>query len=143
MPLFSRKSKPVKMQSLAELQPMIESGKPVLLDFMQMNCRSCKIMDGIVNELAEEYGETAHIVKVDVTAVAGAAQEFKVRSTPTFILLSNAPPKTSKKAAKKAAQQSRPKGRQSQFAPRFRTSGLVKKDQLQRLLESNGATRGS
>jgi thioredoxin 1 len=142
MPLFSRKPKPVKMQSLAELQPMLESGKPVLLDFMQMNCRSCKIMDGIVNELAEEYGESAHIVKVDVTAVAGAAQEFKVRSTPTFILLSNAPPKTSKKAAKKASQE-RPRGRQSQFTPRFRTSGLVKKDQLQRLLESNGATRST
>ena len=140
MGLFSRKLKPVKMQSLEELNPMIESGKPVLLDFMQINCGPCRVMDGIVNELAEEYGESAHIVKVDVTKVAGAAQLFKVRSTPTFVLLSSAPPKISKKAAKRAGQ-AKPKGRQDPLNPRWRTSGLVKKDQLQRLLESNGASR--
>ena len=141
MALFSRKPKAVKMQSLDELKPMLDSGKPVLLDFMQINCGPCRVMDGIVNELAEEYGESAHIVKVDVTKVAGAAQVFKVRSTPTFVLLSNAPQKVSKKAAKKGTK--RPKGRQSQLTPRWRTTGLVKKDQLQRLLESNGASRGA
>ena len=138
MALFSRKTKPTKLQDLSELEPMLDSGKPVLLDFMQINCGPCRIMDGVVNELAEEYGESAHIVKVDVTKVAGAAQVFKVRSTPTFVLLSTAPPKKSKKAAKKAG--SKPKTRQ-QLSPRWRTQGLVKKDQLQRVLESNGARR--
>jgi len=142
MALFSRKPKPVRMQSLEELEPMIESGKPVLLDFMQINCGPCRVMDGIVNELAEEYGESAHIVKVDVTKVAGAAQVFKVRSTPTFVLLSNAPQKTSKKAAKRA-NHDKPRGRRAQLTPRWRTTGLVKKDQLKRLLESNGAERAS
>jgi thioredoxin 1 len=142
MALFSRKPKPVKMQSIDELKPMIDSGRPVLLDFMQVNCGPCRVMDGIVNELAEEYGESAHIVKVDVTKVAGAAQLFQVRSTPTFVLLSNAPQRLSKKAAKKGAA-GRPKGRQSQLTPRWRTSGLVKKDQLKRQLESNGAVSGS
>lgn len=142
MAIFSRKTKAIKMQSLDELKPMIDSGRPVLLDFMQVNCGPCRVMDGIVNELAEEYGESAHIVKVDVTKVAGAAQVFKVRSTPTFVLLSNAPQKVSKKAAKKDGDR-RPKGRQSQLTPRWRTSGLVKKDQLKRLLESNGASSGT
>ncbi len=141
MPLFSRKAKPVKMQSLDELKPMIESGKPVLLDFMQVNCRSCKIMDGIVNELAEEYGESAHIVKIDVGKVAGAAQAFQIRSTPTFMVLTNAPPKVSKKAAKRA--KDRPKGRQNPLAPRWRSAGLVKKDQFQRVLEREGAVKAS
>ena len=141
MPFFSRKSKPVKMQSLDELKPMIESGKPVLLDFMQVNCRSCKIMDGIVNELAEEYGESAHVVKVDVGLVPGAAQAFQIRSTPTFMVLSNMPPKVSKKAAKRA--KDRPKGRQNPLAPRWRSTGLVKKDQFQRVLEREGAVKAS
>ena len=142
MALFSRKPKPVKMQTLDELKPMIASGKPVLLDFMQVNCGPCRVMDGIVNELAEEYGESAHIVKVDVTRVAGAAQAFQVRSTPTFVLLSSAPDKVSKKAAKRGSQ-NRPRGRQNELTPKWRTTGLVKKDQLQRLLESNGAERAS
>jgi thioredoxin 1 len=138
MALFSRKTKPTKLQDLSELEPMLDSGKPVLLDFMQVNCGPCRIMDGVVNELAEEYGESAHIVKVDVTRVAGAAQVFKVRSTPTFVLLSTAPSKKSKKASKRGESQS---GAKQKLNPRWRTSGLVKKDQLQRVLESNGAHR--
>ena len=95
-------------------------------------------MDGIVNELAAEYGESAHIVKVDVTKVSGAAQTFGVRSTPTFVLVGKAAPKMSKKAARRGRQPKTPKG---QVGARWRTVGLVKKDQLQRVLESNGATR--
>ena len=77
MGLFSKRAKATKIHSLEELKPMIASGKPVLLDFMQVSCGPCKIMDGIVNELAEEYADTAHVVKVDVTKVAGAAQAFR------------------------------------------------------------------
>ena len=45
MALFSRKPKAIKMQSLDELKPMIDSGRPVLLDFMQVNCGPCRVMD--------------------------------------------------------------------------------------------------
>ncbi len=97
-------------------------------------------MDGIVNELAEEYGETAHVVKVDVMKVPGAAQVFKVRSTPTFMLIGKTPEKTSKTARKRAGTGTKQGGR---IQPKWRTTGLVHKDQLQRVLESNGATPGS
>jgi thioredoxin 1 len=139
MAIFSKKPKPTKIHSLDELKPMIESGKPVLLDFMQVGCSPCQVMDGIMNELAREYGESAHVVKVDVGKVPGAAQAFNVRSTPTFVLLSNAPSKKQVKKAKQGAA-SRPNGRKT-LTPRWRTSGLVKKDQLERVLEGNGAQR--
>jgi thiol-disulfide isomerase/thioredoxin len=139
MGLFSKKPKAEKIQRLEELKPMIESGKPLLIDFMQVNCGPCRTMDGIVNELAREYGESAHVVKVDVTKVAGAAQMFNVRSTPTFVLLGRTPEKKSKKARRRAAQgKARKTGGRVQ--PRWRTTGLVQKDQLKRVLESNGAT---
>jgi hypothetical protein len=99
-------------------------------------------MDGIMNELAREYGDSAHIVKVDVGKVPGAAQAFKVRSTPTFVLLGKAPAKKSKKARQreeKRGEQAERRG--GQITPRWRTSGLVKKDALRSILESNGATR--
>ena len=69
MAVFSRKPKAQRLQSLNELDSMLKSGKPVLLDFMQVGCAPCQVMDGIVNELAREYGESAHIVKVDVGKV--------------------------------------------------------------------------
>jgi len=135
MGLFNKKTKPAKIHSLDELQPMIATGQPVLLDFFQVGCAPCQVMDGIMNELAREYGESAHIVKVDVTKVAGAAQMFSVRSTPTFVLLGAAATKKSKK------RKSGTDGNGSRISARWRTSGLVKKDQLQRALESNGAVR--
>ena len=94
-------------------------------------------MDGIVNELSREYGDSAHIIKVDVTKVAGAAQVFNVRSTPTFVLLGRTPQKKSNKAARRGEA----KTVSNKIGARWRTTGLVKKDQLQQVLESNGATR--
>ena len=138
MGIFNKKTKPSKLESLDDLKPMLDSGKPVLLDLMQANCGPCRIMDGIVNELASEYGESAHIVKVDVTKVPGAAQAFGVRSTPTFVLLGTAGKAVSKKAQRKGKAG---KPASDQISPRWRQSGLVKKDQLSRVLESNGAAR--
>ncbi len=133
MPVFKKRKKAVQLNSLDELQPMIDSGNPVLLDFFQFGCAPCKVMDGIVNELAAEYGETAHIVKVNVARVPGAAQAFKVRSTPTFVLIGRPPSKKAKTRARPAEP--------GRVTTRWRGSGLVKKDFLARVLESNGASR--
>ena len=135
MAMFSRKAKATKIHSLEELEPMIESGQPVLLDFFQVGCAPCQVMDGIMNELAREYGDSAHIVKVDVTKVAGAAQVFKVRSTPTFVLLGRPQKKQNKK--QRRANETAPEP--GKMAQRWRSSGLVKKDQLARALEGHGA----
>lgn len=140
MGIFSKKIKPKKLDSLDELTPMLESGKPVLLDLMQQNCGPCRTMDGIVNELAAEYGDSAHIVKVDVTKVPGAAATFGVRSTPTFVLLGKANKTVSRKAQRKGKVAKEPSNR---ISPRWRQAGLVKKDQLSRVLESNGASRAA
>jgi thioredoxin 1 len=142
MAVFSRKPKATKLQTLDELEPLLKSGKPVLLDFMQIGCAPCQVMDGIMNELAREYGESAHIVKVDVGKVPGAAQAFKVRSTPTFVLLGRAPAKQSKKARQRAAKKGgSPRVKSGNITPRWRSTGLVKKDALRGVLESNGASR--
>ena len=141
--MFDRKAKPTRIHSLDELQPIIDSGQPVLLDFFQLGCAPCQVMDGIMNELAREYGDSAHIVKVDVTKVAGAAQVFQVRSTPTFVVLGQTPVKRSKKAQRTGRGSDQEAGPSGNVAPRWRNAGLVKKDQLQRVLESNGAVRSA
>ena len=136
---FGRKRvKPVTITTLDDLEPMLAEEKPVLINFFQIGCRSCRVMDGIVNELAEEFGDSAHIVKVNVTRVPGAVQAFKIRSTPTFVLLGKPKP-SSKKKAKRSPTPAR--NTAQPFTPRWRVSGLVRKDQLVRVLESNGAVR--
>ncbi|MDX1691352.1 MAG: thioredoxin domain-containing protein [Acidimicrobiia bacterium] len=136
MAIFRTREKPRTVTDLGQLQAMLEGDRPVLVDFFQVGCGPCKVMDGIVNELAEEYAGSAEVVKVDVTRVAGAAQAFGVRSTPTFVLLGRGA--TTKRRRRRTAADS--SATPTRLTPRWRASGLVRKDQLRRVLESNGAS---
>ena len=139
--MFGRKRvKPIEAKSLDDLKPLLAEGKPVLLDFWQPGCRNCKIMDGIVNEVAEEYGGSAHVVKVDVTRVTGAAESFSVKATPTFVLLGRpAAPAAKKKAKRREAPA--PAAARPRPVARWRALGMVRKDQMTRAMEGAGAVR--
>ena len=136
--MFTRKPKAQKVMSLSEIDELSRSGKPVLVDFYQVGCAPCQVMDGIMNELAREYGSTAHVVKADITRMPDAIAKYNIRSTPTMVLLGKPPVKTSKKARARAKGTHK---NRSTVTQRWRASGLVPKDQLSRLLESNGATK--
>jgi thioredoxin 1 len=119
MAIFKRRTKPIAAESVDQLADLARTGRPVLVDFFQVNCQPCRTMDGIVNELAEEFEGTAHVVKVDAARVPDAFRRYKVKSTPTFVVLT---------AAESGA-----------VTMRWRASGLVKKDQLVATLRSAGA----
>ena len=140
MGIFNKKSRAKKLTSLDELEPMLETGKPILVDLMQQNCGPCRIMDGIVNELAVEYGESVHIVKVDVTKVPGRSPDFR-RSIHADVRCARHGP-TRRSRRRRNGRASRPKRPRDRISPRWRQAGLVKKDQLSRVLESNGAYEG-
>ena len=134
--MFRKRNKPAEITRFDEIQQLAAEGKPVLIDFFQFNCQPCKIMDGIVNELADEYAGSAHIVKVNVGRVHGVAEAFGIRSTPTFVLLARSQKKPSKKARRRSGGGPAPTADPS---PRWRASGLVRKDIISKALESNGA----
>lgn len=119
-----------------ELKGYLAEGKPVLVDFFQFNCNPCRIMEGVVDEIAEEFDGVAHVLKVNVGRVPGAIEMFGVRSTPTFVLLAPPPKRSSKKARRTGAGPARSG---HSMNPRWRASGLVKKDVLTGVLRSNGA----
>ena len=136
--IFGRKRvKPIKAKALSDIDDLKDDERPILIDFWQAGCQPCRTMDGIVNELAEEYGETAHVVKVDLGLVPDAVREYAIKSTPTFVVLGRSA-KESKKKRKRAAE-APPKG----LTQRWRGSGLIRKDVLARVLESNGASRAA
>lgn len=138
--MFKKRPKARKLAHVGEIDELTRSGKPVLVDFYQVGCAPCQVMDGIFNELAREYGSSAHVVKADIGRMPDAVYKYKIRSTPTMVLLAPARPKKDKKG------KNRQGGKLSNQRPvtqRWRASGLVKKDQLTRLLESNGARRAN
>ena len=73
-----------EIKNLAEYKAVIESGKPVLLDFYADWCGPCQIQLPIVSKLAEKYGDDFIIAKVNVDQNTELAQLFGVRSIPTL-----------------------------------------------------------
>jgi len=68
---------------------VIKSEVPVVVDFFATWCGPCKLIAPILDQLSDEFGEAAKIVKVDVDQAKEMAIEYNVKSVPTLIFFKN------------------------------------------------------
>lgn len=71
---------------------VLQSEKPVLVDFFATWCGPCQKMAPIIDELAEEMADKVTIGKLDVEQAQASAGSFQVMSIPTFILFKGGEP---------------------------------------------------
>ena len=71
---------------MSTFQEIINSDKPVLVDFFATWCGPCQYQAPILQEVASEIGDAAHIIKIDVDKNPSAAQTYGVRSVPTLLI---------------------------------------------------------
>ena len=65
---------------------VLESDKPVLVDFWAPWCMPCKIIAPAVEKLAEELKGTVKVSKSNVDEAPGIATELSVLNIPTLVL---------------------------------------------------------
>ena len=65
---------------------VLESDRPVLVDFWAAWCGPCRMVSPIVEELVGEYDGRAKVCKLDVDSAQKTAQEYGIRSIPTLLI---------------------------------------------------------
>ncbi|MBD3905976.1 thioredoxin [Chryseobacterium sp. Ch-15] len=67
-----------------KFQEIIDSERPVLIDFFATWCQPCKVQSSVLNTVKENVGEKARIIKIDVDQYPSIASQYGVRGVPTL-----------------------------------------------------------
>ena len=65
---------------------VLQSDRPVLVDFWATWCPPCRMLAPIVEELAGEYDGRAKVCKLDVDAARKTALEYRIQAMPTLLI---------------------------------------------------------
>jgi thioredoxin 1 len=79
-------SKVLHASNTSFVDDVLESDKPVLVDFWAEWCGPCRAIGPILEDVATERQGSLRVVKVNIDESPDLARQFGVRSIPTLLL---------------------------------------------------------
>ncbi|MCB9357857.1 MAG: thioredoxin fold domain-containing protein [Calditrichaeota bacterium] len=77
--------KPLETSDATFEADVMNSELPVMLDLWSPTCMPCKVLGGMLRELAPEYDGKVKIMKLDVSQNMQTAMRFRIRGVPTVL----------------------------------------------------------
>lgn len=72
-----------------DFDKIIGENKPTLVDFFATWCGPCKMQAPILEQVKQNVGDKANIIKVDIDKNEELARKYNVQSIPTLIMFKN------------------------------------------------------
>ena len=85
-------------------QEVLQSDKPVLLDYWAEWCSPCKSIAPVLEEVADEYSEKMTVAKLNVDDNPATPPKYGIRGIPTLMLFKNGAVEATKVGAVSKAQ---------------------------------------
>lgn len=79
-------AKPFEVSDDSFEEKVLDSEKPVLVDFTAEWCPPCKMIAPIIDEIADQYADKLAVVKLDTDYNPNTVQVYQVMGMPTVIL---------------------------------------------------------
>jgi thioredoxin len=79
----------IQEMNLTDFKVLLNTHKPVLIDFHTVWCAPCRKMAPLIDKIEEEYHDQAVVMRIDVDKSKEVGSAYNIKGVPVFILFKN------------------------------------------------------